>query len=143
MKQYIGVKLLEAEPMTLGEYNKHRGWDMPKDEVGCEDNAGYHVRYTDDYESWSPKHIFENAYQESHPEGYNFEPVDLGEVYPEYQARVNIEFDELFTKSQDLAKFMTSDRHDVLSSEEKLRLGKQLRTMVMYRDILYERIINF
>ena len=30
MKTYIGVKKIEAEPMTRGDYNTYRGWRMMK-----------------------------------------------------------------------------------------------------------------
>lgn len=29
MKTYIGVKKIEAEPMTRGDYNTYRGWQIP------------------------------------------------------------------------------------------------------------------
>lgn len=37
MKTYIGVKKIEAEPMTGGDYNTYRGWQIPTDEnpVSC------------------------------------------------------------------------------------------------------------
>lgn len=28
MKTYIGVKKIEAEPMTRGDYNTYRGWQI-------------------------------------------------------------------------------------------------------------------
>ena len=46
MKNYIGVKIVKAEPMEKGGI------------------AGYKVRYKDGYESWSPKEVFEEAYKE-------------------------------------------------------------------------------
>jgi len=62
MQQYIGVKLIEARPMKLGEYNAYRGWSMPADEDP--ETEGYLVSYpgSDRYESWSPKAVFESAY---------------------------------------------------------------------------------
>ncbi len=60
MKKYIGTKLIEAEPMTLGAYNVHRGWQIPANEDP--EKEGYLVRYPDGYESWSPKEIFDQAY---------------------------------------------------------------------------------
>lgn len=70
MKQYIGVKLINAIDMTRAAYNILRGWELPADENG--DDAGYLVEYLDggkanhkDFEgyiSWSPKEVFENAY---------------------------------------------------------------------------------
>lgn len=45
MKNYIGVKIVKAEPMEK------------------DGKAGYKVRYKDGYESWSPKKQFEEAYR--------------------------------------------------------------------------------
>lgn len=62
MKSYIGCKLIKAIPITLRDYNKYRGWDMPKDEDP--ETQGYLVHYSDDYCSWSPKDVFEKSYLE-------------------------------------------------------------------------------
>lgn len=61
MKQYIGVKNIQAKPMTRGEYNKFKGWTIPPDENPNDD--GYMVKYSNDYISWSPKDVFEKAYR--------------------------------------------------------------------------------
>lgn len=70
MNQYIGVKLINAKPMTRAKYNDLRGWTLPADEDGTDE--GFLVEYLDggkanhkDFEgyiSWSPKSVFENAY---------------------------------------------------------------------------------
>lgn len=60
MEKFIGIKKIEAEPMTRGEYNKFRGWTIPEDENPSDE--GYIVKYSDDYVSWSPKTAFEEAY---------------------------------------------------------------------------------
>lgn len=53
MEKYIGVKVIEAEPMVAEKaYGKH----------GIDDE-GYKVKYEDGYESWSPKDVFESAYR--------------------------------------------------------------------------------
>ena len=71
MKKYIGTKVLKAIPMTRGEYNRYRGWDMPSNEDPADD--GYLVEYEDGgkpndarhtgYISWSPADVFERSYQ--------------------------------------------------------------------------------
>lgn len=63
MKEYIGTKMIQAKPMTRGDYNKYRGWQIPADENP--EDEGYLVKYKDGYESWSPKEAFEEAYRES------------------------------------------------------------------------------
>lgn len=60
MKKYVGTKLIEAEPMKLGDYNKFKGWTIPANENP--EREGYKVKYSDDYISWSPKEVFEKAY---------------------------------------------------------------------------------
>ena len=57
--KYIGIKLVEAEPMTRGAYNEYRGWTIPENENP--DDEGYLVKYSDDYESWCPKNQFEES----------------------------------------------------------------------------------
>jgi hypothetical protein len=58
---YIGTKIIQAEKMNLGDYNKYRGWEIPENEDPLIE--GYLVRYSDGYISWSPKKIFEEAYR--------------------------------------------------------------------------------
>ena len=58
MHKYVGVKLVEAEPM-----NKYEFLMNVKGEQCLEDNEdGYMVVYPDGYKSWSPKKVFEKAY---------------------------------------------------------------------------------
>ncbi|CAG9255941.1 DUF2829 domain-containing protein [Paraburkholderia caribensis] len=71
MKRHIGTKIINAKPMTRGEYNTFRGWTLPADEKAADE--GYLVEYTDGqggnvagfdgYVSWSPKDVFEQAYR--------------------------------------------------------------------------------
>ena len=71
MNNYYGTKKLAAKPMSLGVYNAYRGWDIPEDEDP--QAKGYLVEYLDGgksnhedhagYISWSPKDVFEAAYQ--------------------------------------------------------------------------------
>jgi hypothetical protein len=64
MTNYIGTKVIKAEPMTRGEYAKLSGRNSILTEKGeSAHDEGYHVRYADGYESWSPKSVFEGAYQ--------------------------------------------------------------------------------
>lgn len=61
MKKYIGTKQIEAEPMTRGDaWGKHLLREKPI--VDNFDDPGYHVKYKDGYESWSPSEVFEEAY---------------------------------------------------------------------------------
>jgi len=62
MKKYIGIKMVEAEPMCRGDYNKYHGWKIPENENLADE--GYLMKYSDGYESWSPKKQFEEAYRD-------------------------------------------------------------------------------
>jgi hypothetical protein len=59
MKFYIGTKVVEAAPMTRDEFQNTRNRYVG----GTETGEGYLVRYDNGYESWSPKHVFEEAYR--------------------------------------------------------------------------------
>lgn len=59
MKKYIRTNIVEAKPMTRGEYNDYRGWTLPADENG--EDAGYLVKYHDGYVSWCPKKEFDEC----------------------------------------------------------------------------------
>ncbi len=71
MKTYTGTKILDAQPMTRGEYNEYRGWTIPANENPSD--AGYLVEYRDGgkandsrhagYISWSPADVFERTYK--------------------------------------------------------------------------------
>ena len=66
MKRFIGTKMILGKPMTLGDYNLYRGWDIPADEDP--NKPGYLVEYPDKdntnhphhdgYISWSPAEAF-------------------------------------------------------------------------------------
>ena len=59
MIKFIRMHQVEAEPMTRGDYNKKRGWELPANENP--DDEGYIVSYPDGYVSWCPKAQFEAA----------------------------------------------------------------------------------
>ena len=64
MKTYIGTKIIKAEPMDEFTFDIKYG---AKDKPGRENRNGYHVIYPDNYNSWSPKEVFETAYRELTP----------------------------------------------------------------------------
>jgi len=72
MKAYIGTKLVNAKPMTRGEYNIFREWPLPLDENSTDE--GFLIEYVgvgqkpntaqyQGYVSWSPKEVFEESYR--------------------------------------------------------------------------------
>lgn len=60
MAKFIGVKMIEAVPMTAREAND-KGHKIGNHSF--EEN-GYEVTYNDNYKSWSPKNVFESTYFE-------------------------------------------------------------------------------
>lgn len=60
MEKYLGVKLIEAEPMTEVAFYKEKHSKYPEGDM--ENREGYRVVYPDGYVSWSPKGVFEKAY---------------------------------------------------------------------------------
>lgn len=66
MKQYIGTKMIQAEPayrvdLGYGQYGFASVGDVIP--AGAMIEAGYRVIYEDGYKSWSPKAAFEKAYR--------------------------------------------------------------------------------
>lgn len=71
MKQYIGVKIVEAERMNLlafqEEFKRDVGYQGLTDKEG--DRGGYLVKYPQPdnepspYQAWSPSEVFEEAYR--------------------------------------------------------------------------------
>lgn len=60
MKQYIGTKMIQAEPAYRADGKIYPASGPYPRSMNLE--SGYHVRYADGYESWSPKEAFEKAY---------------------------------------------------------------------------------
>lgn len=72
MAPFIGTKMVNARPMTRGEYNIYRGWQIPEDEDPSD--AGYLIEYLDGigkpndprhrgYISWTPRDVFRHSYR--------------------------------------------------------------------------------
>lgn len=133
MKQYIGRKEINAEPMNRLEYNQFRGWELPKDENGTDE--GYLVEYIDGgqantkeykgYVSWSPKDVFERAYK----------------VSDTFEDRLVIERDELKEKLDKLTDFVAKQKIELtIKLVELYMLAKQLHYMDDYFNVLNNRI---
>ncbi len=57
MNKYIGVRLVEATPITRGLYNTYRGWNIPADENP--EDFGYMVTNESGQTNWFPRAEFE------------------------------------------------------------------------------------
>lgn len=66
MEAYIGTKIVQAEPATRGEaWTRKNKLDEVETAriIGQMPEDGYRVIYSDGYESWSPKDVFEAVYR--------------------------------------------------------------------------------
>lgn len=129
MKKYIGTKQIEAEPMTMGEaYEKGllQAGRVPNENE--KSNAGYHVRYQDGYESWSPAEPFDKAYKRADT----------------FLDRLYIERTELHDKLTKLRSFIESPKflETVTDEYQRKLLSKQEGIMQGYLDVLDERMIQ-
>lgn len=127
MKKHIGTKQIEAEPMSMGEAYE-RGF-LQVGRVPSEDekgNAGYHVKYQDGYESWSPEEPFENTYR----------------CADTFKDRLVIEQKELAEKLEKLCLFTESPKFTEVVTDVKQRelLIAQKEHMGEYLNILNQRI---
>lgn len=121
MEKYIGTKQIEAEPMTMGEaYEKNllQAGRVPNESEKTK--AGYHVKYEDGYESWSPAETFEKAYKVADT------PLD----------RMSIEENELDDRMQKLYAFSRGDKFKELDSATRAMLSVQYSSMSEYLYVL-------
>lgn len=138
METYIGTKIVKARPMNRQEYNDYRGWDLPGDEDGTDE--GYLVEYVDGgkgnhpdhegYISWSPKDVFEKAYD------------CVGDVsgFPPHIQRVIAEKAQLDSKREKLEQFKNTLTFASLPWQEQELLNTQAHFMTLYSTVLGERI---
>lgn len=128
MVQYTGTKTIMATPMSRGEYNALRGWQVPADEDP--NDPGYLVEYQNDskanvegfdgYISWSPQKPFEEAYKASGT----------------YDQRILIEMEELAKKIFKLDEYVRNMDPD---REDFYLLNIQLGIMQSYYAVLKAR----
>nr|DAH35755.1 MAG TPA: Protein of unknown function (DUF2829) [Caudoviricetes sp.] len=127
MKKYIGTKQIEAEPMTMGEAYERgllQAGRVPSEAE--KDNAGYHVKYQDGYESWSPAEPFKKAYK-------------CAETFLD---RLIIEHEELTERHEKCAVFVDSEkfREVVKDDYPAFLLSLQREFMGRYCYILEQRM---
>lgn len=85
MKKYLGVKLIEAEPMTYFEFSKEKYGEVRAE---AKDSDGYKVVYAPDgYTSFSPKDVFERAYMPlGDPDGNKIVESDISNFVKNQEA---------------------------------------------------------
>lgn len=126
MKLYIGTKTVKAIPMTMTKAQKMLGREIKPATV---EEDGYLVEYKDEYRSWSPKSVFEEAYKPS-------------ETFLE---RLYIERDELNERFTALDSFLDKGYSYVIDKVGALQaslLISQHMCMSGYLNILNSRILD-
>lgn len=117
LMQYTGVSVVDAAPMTRGEYNELRGRSVPtgenpNDEGFIVENRAFgspNVPGFSGYVSWLPKDIFESVYRCSRTE----------------QSRMFIEMEDLYERICSLSGVIRSCtcRYDTAFSLNVMRLN--------------------
>ena len=129
LKQYIGTKMVKAEPMEKSAALA-KGWARPSE--GNKDVPGYHVQYTNldgsTYDSWSPKEVFEKSYQ----------------VAEDFKDRLIIEINELEDRLNKLDAFLDEKDYEKIVEKcgtvQTALMLSQYHAMKHYYDILKTRI---
>lgn len=134
---YVGTKVVHAVPMSRGDYNELRGWEVPADENP--DDLGYLVQYADGgapnvdgfggYVSWSPKDVFEGSYTTG---------VVLKETT--FLDRMEKELTELTERCEKLHKFVNSVKFGSLDPISQHDMRQQLTAMENYQWHLQARL---
>lgn len=134
MSLFVGTKIVDATPMTRGEYNRYRGWEIPENENP--DDTGFLVEYLDGgesnhpghtgYISWCPKNVFHKA------------NVAMGGStdLPGYVVRMYAELAELNQRLRSAKTYLASSAED----QRDPLLEVQVGVMTEYARVLNKRI---
>ena len=150
MSKFIGVKMVEAVPMTA-QTAKSKGYRVSTNHyytnnnsqdthfIDYDFNEGYEVTYPDGYKFWCPKDVFEknNILIQGLCGKMLLKPNE--EVEPFVQRVIN-EYNEINVKYIKLSAFIDSDKMNELEKEEQDDLIIQANIMIAGISILNKRI---
>lgn len=102
MKQYIGIKVVAARPMTRGDYNIFRGWQIPADEDPADE--GYVMKYVNGHVQWLPKDMFESDYKEY--DESTLPATAIGMVSSDYKECFQAEYKQLRIRYEKLKRML-------------------------------------
>lgn len=127
MRKFKCHKEVDAMPMTRGEYNQVRGWEIPENEN--QNDTGMLVVYNkgtvDEYVSWSPWQIFADGY---------------AKVPESWLDRVIEEKRELDEKIKKLGAFIDHKDFVNIDDDHAILIQEQFKLMVKYSLALEKRI---
>ena len=138
MQKYIGVKQVEAKPMTRNDYNDYRGWTVPADENPYDE--GYLVKHSDNYESWIAKDEFEKTYNVVGVRSLNDSALLM--VSTDYKDRFKAEYIQLKTRLKGLKTMLHNWDNGKLSfmpTCPRSTYDVQVEAMTKYLAILEAR----
>ena len=141
MSKFIGIKMVEAVPMTAGQA-ANKGYRTPVAEKYSDLEAeGYEVTYHDGYKSWCPKDVFEKNNIKIIEENLE-DIVHIADGAPDFIKRMGVEHNELVDRYNKLNAFIFTDYFSTLDENRKSRMFIQRNIMKAYIAILQERIEN-
>lgn len=132
--KYIGIKFVDAEPMTAS-VAKEKGYRVENN-----NGDGYEVTYEDGYKSWCPKHVFDKA--NSLVRNEVLAKTASGMVSPDYRERFVAEYVQVKNRYAGLMKMVEDWDNGKLSFTPncpRATYNFQLRAMKDYIDILEVR----
>lgn len=141
MSKFIGVKMIEAVPMTAMEASKKHYRVGQNGNIVPPATEGYEVTYEDGYKSWCPKDVFERNNVKIIEENLK-DIVNIADNAPDFIKRMGIEHNELVDKYNKLNAFIFTDYFSTLDEDRKNRMFIQRNIMKAYISILQERIDN-
>lgn len=132
--KYIGIKFVDAEPMTA-EIAEKKGY-----RVSNNNGDGYEVTYEDGYKSWCPKDVFEKH-------NYTIKNEELaktceGMVSSDYKERFKAEYVQLRNRLEGLKRMLKAWDNGTLDFTPtcpRFIYGRQESDMMLYLNVLEER----
>ena len=138
MQKYIGVERVEARPITRGDYNIYRGWQIPADENPADE--GYLVKRGDVHKNWIPKEIFEKTYAAEDNSPLLATVFDMKS--PDYKKRFRAEYRQLRIRYEGLKRMCEkwdAGELDFTPTCPRATYDKQMAAMVDYLSVLEVR----
>ena len=132
--KYIGIKFVDAVPMTVDEAEK-KGYRVTDNK-----GDGYEVTYDDGYKSWCPKDTFEKH-------NYVIKNEELaksceGMVSPDYKERFKAEYLQLKNRLEGLKRMLESWDNGTLTFTPtcpRTIYNDQVKGMELYLQVLKQR----
>lgn len=124
--------------MNRGDYNLYRGWTIPENENP--NDEGYLVKYSDSYESWSPKNTFDEAYREYDETKLPFTAIGMQSA--DYKDRFLAEYAQVKIRLNGLTSMLEKYKEGTLGFTPTCSyelLSKQCTCMKLYMACLKER----